>query len=274
MNTFTFHQGQQPLLISMPHVGEHIPASIAATMTDEAKQIADTDWHLKMLYEMAHQLGASVIAAKHSRYVIDLNRPVDNTNLYPGHNTTGLCPIDTFRHEPIYKNNQLPSDEEIEMRIDQYWKPYHMQLNQELQRIKDHHGIAILFDAHSIASEVPRFFSGKLQDFNLGTVDQTSCHHLFEKHLDDSMQSLIGNDFSYILNGRFKGGYITRHYGNPSQHIHAVQLEICQSLYMEEYAPFKYALDKAAEIQPILQTILNACIEWAKENAPQSALTK
>ena len=174
--SFKFRPGRTPLLVSMPHVGTHIPSHIAATMTDAAMRLVDTDWHLELLYDFLDEIGASVVVATHSRYVIDLNRPPDNANLYPGQDTTGLCPVDTFAREPLYQDGAVPDEAEIADRITQYWQPYHAALQAELQRLRGQHGVALLWDAHSIASVVPRFFQGKLTDFNLGTASGASCH--------------------------------------------------------------------------------------------------
>lgn len=259
---FHFKAGTTPLLISMPHAGTTIPQSIAADMTDAALIKADTDWHLPLLYNMAEQLGASVISAEYSRYVIDLNRSKEDSNLYPGQDTTGLCPTDTFSKQPLYKTGREPDAGNIAQRIEQYWLPYHTQLNQELQRLRELHGIALLWDAHSIASEVPRFFKGKLPDFNFGTADQQSCALDLQNKLDAMMKKLTS--FSYVINGRFKGGYITRNYGQPANHIHAVQLEMSQCLYMNEVAPFEYRPDLAAQVQPILNALLTTSLSWAE----------
>lgn len=258
---FHFRAGRTPLLISMPHVGTTIPENIAGEMTDAALMKADTDWHLPLLYNMAEQLGASLISAEYSRYVIDLNRPQEDSNLYPGQDTTGLCPIDTFAKQALYKAGREPDESEIARRVAQYWQPYHRQLNQELERLRALHGIAILWDAHSIAAVVPRFFEGKLPDFNFGTADQRSCSLELQNALERLMKKSAS--FSYVMNGRFKGGYITRHYGQPANHIHAVQLEMSQCVYMNETAPFEFRSDLAARVQPLLSELLSTCLSWA-----------
>jgi N-formylglutamate deformylase len=227
---FHFFQGQVPLLISMPHVGTAIPADVAANMNPVATLKADTDWHLPLLYNMHAALGASLIHAHYSRYLIDLNRPSDDMNLYPGQDTTGLCPVDTFAKEALYQAGKNPDAKEIQRRVQTYWQPYHQQLQAELQRLRDLHGIAILWDAHSIASQVPRFFNGRLPDLNFGTADQKSCALGLQEALATVMTQ-HGAAFSHVFNGRFKGGHITRHYGQPENNIHAVQLEMSQCVY-------------------------------------------
>jgi len=159
---FRFRRGTRPLLISMPHVGTHVPPQLAARLSDEARHVPDTDWHLERLYDFADELGASVLVATHSRYVVDLNRPPDGASLYPGQSVTGLCPLDTFDDTPLYPAGDVPDDVEIAERREAIWQPYHRQLADELARIKAQHGIAALWDAHSIRSVLPRFFEGKL----------------------------------------------------------------------------------------------------------------
>lgn len=262
---FLFHQGTAPLLISIPHVGTFIPPTIALRMTETARQVHDTDWHLNLLYAFAKDMGASILQATHSRYVVDLNRPPDNTNLYPGQNTTGLCPVDTFDLQPIYAAGHAPDSAEICARKDTLWKPYHQKLTEELARIKTLHGLAVLWDAHSIRSVVPRFFEGKLPDFNLGTANGQSC----SPDLADTLLRVANQapGYSAVLNGRFKGGYITRHYGRPSQGIHAVQLELTQSSYMQEKMPFDYLPKLAADVQPHLLALLEATLDFSHHNA-------
>jgi N-formylglutamate deformylase len=258
---YHFEAGTIPLLVSMPHVGTRIPDNIAATMTPAARVLADTDWHLRELYGFARELGASTLAARWSRYVIDLNRPPENTNLYPGQDTTGLCPLDTFAREPLYPPGRAPDDVEVARRLALYWQPYHAQLRAELDRLLNVHGKVVLWEAHSIASHVPRFFEGKLPDLNFGTADGASC----DAGLADIVTTLAQVDGRYTVavNGRFKGGHITRFYGKPEQGVHAVQLEMCQSTYMDEAPPFAYREDLAERVQPLLRQMLAAAADWA-----------
>jgi N-formylglutamate deformylase len=260
---FKFTQGRSPILVSMPHVGTDIPDDIAARMTPEALVRQDTDWHLVQLYDFLQDIGASVISARWSRYVIDLNRPPEDTNLYPGMDTTGLCPLDTFHREPIYKDGQAPSQQDVELRLNQYWRPYHDQLRSELARIKSQYGKAVLWDAHSIASVVPRFFEGKLPDLNFGTAEGKSCSSELQELIVDTARSHGG--YSIAVNGRFKGGYITRHYGQPATNVHGIQLEMCQSVYMNEDAPFDYRPDLAGRVQGLLENMLLAAAGWAAD---------
>jgi N-formylglutamate deformylase len=260
---FTFHRGSAPLLLSIPHLGTFIPPAIAETMNPAALATPDTDWHLDQLYDFARDMGASILGATHSRYVVDLNRPPDNANLYPGQNTTGLCPIDTFDSEPIYRAGRAPSAAEIEQRRARYWQPYHDQLRAELTRLHAQFGNVVLWDAHSIRSVVPRFFEGTLPALNFGTADGASC----DTALADAVMHCARSDgrYSNVLNGRFKGGYITRHYGAPQRGVHAIQLEMAQHTYMHETPPFDYAPIPAAQIQPVLRTFIAAALAFAQE---------
>jgi len=266
---FKFRQGRVPLLVSMPHVGTHIPADIASGMTDAALKLPDTDWHLERLYDFLDELGASVLVATHSRYVIDLNRPSDNANLYPGQDTTGLCPIDTFHKEAVYQPGKLPDETEIRRRVDEYWTPYHAALSAELQRLRAEHGVAMLWDAHSICSIVPRFFEGRLPDFNIGTASGTSCDPRLGERLLDAARQASG--YSAVLNGRFKGGHITRHYGKPEQDIHAVQLELAEATYMQEQHPYDFDEALANGVRPALRRFIELMLAHAAERAGDHA---
>ena len=257
---YDFREGHAPLLISMPHCGTHIPEHLAAEMTSEALEVPDTDFHLPRLYDFAHELGASVLSATHSRYVIDLNRSPDGTVLYPGSSNTELCPLSRFDFKPIYRAETGPGIAGIDARIAQYWLPYHQRIASELARIRERHGYALLIDAHSIISECPRFFEGRLTDFNLGTGGGSSC----DQRLGDSVLSVVRADDAYtsVLNGRFKGGYITRQYGNPSAKVHAVQLELSERTYMNETAPFDYDELLATRVRVVLRKLIGTMLEW------------
>jgi N-formylglutamate deformylase len=256
---FTLTSGTAPLLVSFPHAGTEIPDALAARMTPEALQRADVDWHLPRLYDFVHAMGASTIAARFARHVIDLNRPPEDTSLYPGQDVTGLLPLDTFRKQPLYRPGQAPDAAEAQQRRAVYWQPYHDALRAELDRLRKRHGSVVLWDAHSIASRMPRFFDGKLPDLNLGTADGRSCAPALQAAAEAVMASQSA--FTHISNGRFKGGHITRHYGAPGSGVQALQLEMCQSTYMDETAPFGYRPDLAARVQPLLQQMLNAVLE-------------
>jgi len=258
METFTLHRGSAPLLISLPHDGTALPHDIAARLTPSARRTPDTDWHVSRLYAFARELGASILVPVYSRYVVDLNRPPDDASLYPGQNTTGLCPIVEFSGAPIYQAGQEPSASEIAERVETYWRPYHAALKTELARIRTEHGRAVLWEGHSIRSVVPFLFEGRLPDFNLGTAGGASCSAALQAHLADMLAR--HDDYTHVVNGRFKGGYITRHYGDPAQDIEAVQLELAQLKYMDE-DNFEYRPDLAARTQRVLRALLEACLD-------------
>ena len=251
---YRFRAGTAPLLVSMPHVGMHIPADIASRMTSAAAHLDDTDWHVDQLYDFLDALGASVLVATHSRYVIDLNRPRDGSSLYPGKDTIGLVPLDTGRYERLYPDGAEPTAAEITKRVERYWDPYHAKLADELARIKAVHGYALLWDAHSIASVLPRFFEGKLPDLNLGTVHGASCAPGTGERLLAIASRAEG--YRAVLNGRYVGGHITRRYGRPQDNVQAVQLELAQCTYMEESRPYPFRDDLAQRLRPHLKALL------------------
>ena len=257
METFTLHRGSAPLFVSLPHDGTELPDDIAARLTPSARRVPDTDWHVSRLYAFARELGASMIVPRYSRYVIDLNRPPDNASLYPGQNTTGLCPIVQFSGDAVYKAGAEPSNTDIAARIETFWRPYHDALRTELARIRAAHGRVVLWEGHSIRSVVPFLFDGRLPDFNLGTSGGASCSVALQSRLVEVLAA--ARDHSYVVNGRFKGGYITRHYGEPARDIEAIQLELAQLNYMDEDS-FEYRENLAAKTQRALRALLAACL--------------
>ena len=244
----------------MPHVGTAIPADQHYRYTERALQAEDTDWYLDRLYAFAEPMGASLLVPVHSRYLIDLNRPSDNRPMYAGRNNTELCPTRHFTGEPIYREGQAPDEAEIRRRVAVYWQPYHDALRDELARLKAMHGHAVLFDAHSIKSELPWLFEGALPHMNLGTVDGHSC----DPALRDALSAVFAAQtrYSHVTDGRFKGGHITRHFGQPSQGIHAVQLEMCWRAYMDETPPYRWHEESAAEVRPLLRQLVQALLDY------------
>ena len=261
---YRYRRGASPLIVSMPHVGTFVPWSIGRQLTDCAARRPDTDWHLPRLYAFVAELGATSIQATHSRYVVDLNRPPDGSNLYPGRDTPRLCPIDTFHSEPLYRGSE-PDEAEIARRVERYWKPYHRRLAAELRRVRDEHGIAMLWDAHSIVSEAPRLFEGRLADFNLGTADGKSCDAGLAQSLRVAFSRHAG--YTSVLDGRFKGGYITRHYGAPAAGVHAIQLEMAEAIYMDETSPYPFRPERAAAVSGILREQLAMVLDWARQRS-------
>jgi N-formylglutamate deformylase len=257
--TYTLVKGRIPLLISMPHNGEALPEYIANDMTKQGKQVSDTDWHKDKLYAFAKALGAYIIMPKYSRYVIDLNRDPEGVDLYPGANSTELCPTTAFDLSPLYLEGKTPNDAEISHRISTYWQPYHQALKTTLDAMQAEFGKAVLLEAHSILSKVPRFFEGQLPDFNFGTANGTSC----APELLTALQGLDYSPYSMISNGRFKGGFITREYGQPEKNIHAVQLELSQRTYMSEPSS-EYNKALAADVIPKLEQLVNTLIHFSE----------
>jgi N-formylglutamate deformylase len=249
-NKFRIRHGNSPLLISIPHLGTEIPEELRDCYSKAAMDLSDTDWHLDRLYNFATRFDATVIRPRYSRYVIDLNRPATGESLYPGMVTTTLCPLETFRGEALYKPGMEPTDVEIARRVATYWRPYHDALKSELTRLRSGHDNVLLWEAHSIASLLPRLFDGKLPDLNFGTSDGDSCG---ETVIAGALDAIRDSDVSWVLNGRFKGGFITRKYGSPQSGVHAIQLELCQSTYMEEFAPFEWRADLASNVAPLIE---------------------
>ena len=257
---YRLRRGTGPLLVSMPHAGTFVPHAIGRGFHDVAALRADTDWHMPRLYDFLEEMDATVIVATHSRYVVDVNRPPGGENLYPGRETPLLCPVDTFDGRPLYRDGFAPSPDEIARRVEAIGKRYHCRLTDELARIRSEHGGALLWEAHSIVSQAPRLFEGRLPDFNLGTADDASCDPALSRTLLAALQRHSG--FTSVLNGRFKGGYITRAFGRPERNAHAVQLEMVQCLYMEESPPYRFREDLAARVRPVLRELLDIAARW------------
>lgn len=253
MDIFTLHRGSAPLLVSLPHEGTFVPDGIAARLTSQARRVPDTDWHVARLYAFAKELGASVIVPTHSRYVVDLNRSEDDVSLYPGQNTTGLCPTVRFTGEPVYLDGQAPTEDEVGARVDTYWRPYHAALRDELERLHAEHGRVVLWEGHSIRGELPFLFEGRLPDLNLGTANGASATPALQQRLEAVLAAQ--SRYGWVHNGRFRGGYITRHYADPARGIQAVQLEISQRIYMDEDS-FAYDETLAAQAQQVIRALL------------------
>ena len=256
--TFQLDRGSVPLLVSMPHMGTRIPSGLRHRYVPRALDVEDTDWHMDRLYAFAGSLGASTLRPEFSRYVIDLNRPPDDAPMYPGASNTELCPTRFFTGDPLYQDGAAPDAAERAQRREQYWQPYHQALQGELARLKAAHGFALLWDAHSIRSQIPWLFEGRLPDLNIGTANSAAAHASISSAVAAACAGAQG--VTSVVNGRFKGGYITRQYGRPAEHVHAVQLEKCQCLYMKEEAPYAYDDAKARRIQPVLQAMVEAAL--------------
>jgi N-formylglutamate deformylase len=256
---FKLKRGNSKVLVSMPHVGTQLPRSLIPRMTKEAMNLPDTDWYLEELYDFLDELDVTVIAANYSRYVVDLNRSANDISLYPGSDVTGLCPTDTFYRDLIYENETSLETTEINDRLNKFWYPYHNALASEISRIKAVHGDVIVWDAHSIRSEVPRFFDGELPQLNLGTADGTTCQPVLMEKIVDIIKS--NGDYSWVMNGRFKGGFITRHYAQPSMGVSTMQLELAMRSYMDESSSSPiFDNDKARGLRVILKAMMQSLL--------------
>jgi N-formylglutamate amidohydrolase len=254
-DVYSFRRGRTPLLVSVPHDGRRLPGELAAEMTTAGRSIPDTDWHVLRLYDFVADLGASVISAEYSRYVVDLNRSADDTPLYEGQNSPGLCPTRTFAGDDIYLQEPVV---DTRARVRRYWQPYHRKIEETLQELRSTFGYALLWDAHSIPSRVPTLFDGELPELNIGTWHQQSC----AAEIAAAVKSVAdASQYRAVLDGRFVGGYITRHYGRPADGVHAIQLELAQRSYMDERTR-EFDEAKAAAVRAtltgMLQTFMSA----------------
>ena len=266
------HHGDAPLLVSFPHTGTEIPAAIEANLVSPWLARKDADYWVDVLYDFAHEMGATTLRTAMSRTVVDVNRDPSGASLYPEQATTALCPIDTFDGEPLYAPGREPDEAEIARRRAAYFDPYHAAINSELQRLRARHPRVVLFDAHSIRSVVPRLFDGTLRQFNIGTNNGATCGPALIARLE---KICAASSFDHVVNGRFRGGYITRHYGKPANGIHAVQMELAMRGYLHEPdeklteanwpAPLEDA--HAATLRVALRDILDACVNFARKPA-------
>ena len=259
MSPVEITRGDSPIVLGLPHTGTYVPDAIAADLNDRGRGLDDTDWHIHRLYEGLLP-DATIVRATFHRYVIDANRDPSGASLYPGQNTTGLVPLTDFDGHDIW--NRAPDETEIEERRIAYHAPYHAALKAELDRVKEIHGVAILYDCHSIRSEIPFLFDGVLPDFSIGTNMGETCDPAIERAVREVCGAADG--YTSVLNGRFKGGWTTRHYGRPEQGYHAIQMELAQSTHLgDETAGWDYAADKADRLRPVLQTILTTLADLA-----------
>lgn len=257
---FTLYRGTAPLLVSLPHCGTWLPDGLKPRLVERALAVEDTDWHLERLYAFAKDLGASLIVPRASRYVVDLNRPPENAPMYPGQNNTELVPTRFFTGDALYRDGELPDEAEVQQRVRQWWRPYHEALAAELARLRAEHGHAVLFDGHSIKGELPWLFEGSLPGLNLGTASGASCAASLQQRLTSHLTAWTRD--SYAVNGRFKGGHITRHYGRPREGVHAVQLEMAWRCYLDEGQPSQWDEERAAAITPLLRQLVQTMIDW------------
>jgi N-formylglutamate deformylase len=260
-DVYALHRGHEPLLVSVPHVGRELPADQRHRYAERALLFEDADWHLDVLFDFARALGASMIVPRYSRYLIDLNRPKEDAPMYPGVNNTELCPTRFFAGDPLYRTGFAPDATEIARRVRLYWQPYHDAVRGELERIHTKHGHAVLFDGHSIKSELPWLFDGRLPDLNLGTAAGASCAPSLRAALARVLDAQAL--YTHVVDGRFKGGHITRRYGKPDQGLHAVQLEMCWSCYMAERPPYELDAARTTRLAPVLQALALTMLRWS-----------
>jgi N-formylglutamate deformylase len=258
MPLYEYVAGDSPLLISFPHSGTYLPRELESRLQAGVRDLPDTDWFVPELYGFHAEIGASILRATHSRYVIDLNRPADGAPLYPGQRETTVCPTETFAGEPLYAAGDEPGRAEVGLRLQRYWQPYHERITALAAALVARHGYCVLWDAHSILSRVPALFDGRLPHLNIGTADGGSCSAARRDRLGACLRAQ--SRFTHVLDGRFKGGYITRNYGNPAGGIDAVQLEIAQDAYLDEARKPVYSRERAAPLIEVLQDLVRTVI--------------
>jgi N-formylglutamate deformylase len=258
MPLYEYVAGDSPLLISFPHSGTYVPRDLESRLCPTVRDLPDTDWFVPELYAFHAEIGASVLRATHSRYVVDLNRPADGAPLYPGQRETTVCPTETFAGEALYAAGNEPTRAEVAERLVRYWQPYHDRIAALVAALVARHGHCVLWDAHSILSKVPALFEGRLPDLNIGTADGGSCSAARRERLDGCLRAQTR--FTHVLDGRFKGGYITRHYGTPADGIDAVQLELAQDAYLDEARTPVYSRERAAPLIEVVRSLLRAAL--------------
>ena len=257
MEFLEIKQGLSPLILCFPHTGPYIPDAINDTLNEQGREKADTDWHLHALYDGLAPEATSIRTCIH-RYVIDCNRDPQGKSLYPGQNTTDLVPLTDFDGLPLHK--QVPTPSQINARLRDFHRPYHTAIETQIERVKAAHGFAIVYDCHSIRSNIPFLFEGTLPHFNIGTNEGKTCAPSIEKAVYTLCEK--AQNYSVVLNGRFKGGWTTRHYGLPDTNVHAVQMEIAQRSYMIETTPWTYETNKAQSLRSHLKEILDELTNW------------
>jgi N-formylglutamate deformylase len=264
VSVFDVMRGDSPVVLAQPHGGTFVPDDLMRRLNVVGQGLADTDWHITQLYDGLLK-GATVVKSNVHRYVIDANRDPEGASLYPGQNTTTLCPLTDFDGLDIWQDNQAPSEDEIEARRLAYHAPYHSALADELARIKAKHGVAILYDCHSIRSEIAFLFDGVLPVFNIGTNMGATCAPEIEQAVH--AQCAAAKTYDTVLNGRFKGGWTTRHYGQPEDAVHAIQMETAQRGYVTETPPWSYQSDRATALRSVLGGVLNSLDKLARSGA-------
>ena len=268
MNPVEIRRGTSPVILGLPHTGTWVPDEIASNFNAEGRRLRDADWHVHTLYD-GLLADASTVRATFHRYVIDANRDPSGVSLYPGQNTTGLVPLTDFDANPIWRAGTEPTGAEIAERVARFHRPYHAALEAEIERVLELHGVAILYDCHSIRSVVPNLFDGVLPDFNIGTDNGATCAPQIERAVEAICLNAQG--FSSVSNGRFRGGWTTRHHGRPQRGVHAIQMELAQSTHLADGWPPVLDGDRCARLRPHLAEILQALAALAPELAAARA---
>ena len=265
MNPVEITRGDSPLILGLPHTGTHVPDQIRNRLNDRGQDLTDTDWHIHTLYD-GLVLGATSVRATFHRYVVDANRDPSGDSLYPGQNTTGLCPQTDFDGHGIWRDGEIAKPDEIAERAELFHQVYHKALREQIERVHAKHGVAILYDCHSIRSHIPFLFEGRLPDFNIGTNGGTTCAAAVEAAAVETCAK--AKPYTSVLNGRFKGGWTTRHYGDPANGVHAIQMELAQSTHLaSEVLPFDYSPERANALRPHLATLLSRIERLALDGA-------
>lgn len=270
MNVFDVFPGDGPVVLAQPHGGTWLPDDLTARLNNRGRGLDDTDWHITRLYD-GLLAEVTVVRMNVHRYAIDANRDPSGVSLYPGQNTTSLCPVTDFDGEAIWEDGQAPSADEIAARRDLWHAPYHAALTAELDRVRARHGIAVLWDCHSIRSEIPFLFEGTLPVFNIGTDGGRTCAPAMEVAVLKTCTA--SPDGTTVLNGRFRGGWTTRQYGRPETGVHAIQMELAQRAYMDERAPWAYLPERAEQVRPVLRDCLRRLHALALNGAPEEGDT-
>lgn len=273
MDWLELHRGEAPLIVAFPHTGAELPAPFDADLVSPWLARKDADWRIETLYAFARDLGATTIRTSVSRSIIDVNRDPSGASLYPGMTTTELCPTTTFDGEALYREGAEPSAESIEARRERFFAPYHHAIAEQAQRLRARHGRVVLYDAHAIRSRVPRLFDGELPHFNIGTNSGASCAETLARAVTSACAASKG--FTHVRDGRFKGGYTTRHHGRPADGVHAIQMELAFRAFVREPDapseanwPPTFNADYAAPAQTVLSRVLNACLNFATDRTP------
>lgn len=267
-------EGNVPIILTQPHAGTWLPDDLHRRLQDHALELRDTDWHIPPLYDDLLP-AATIVRTPVHRYVIDVNRPPDNTPLYSGSHCTGLCPLSDFDGQPLYWPDQEPDADEISQRLQRYYQPYHDAIEGQIRRLQQIHAEVLVYDCHSIRSHIPALFAGQLPVFNIGSYDDRSCAPALTATVaatvaaacaqaEQTIGQMAGHDtlFDYVVNGRFRGGHTIRHYGQPQASIHALQMELAQRAYMSEQPPWEYDEAAAQKLRPVLREVLGQALLW------------